>query len=143
MAFNAPAAITALKTLCQGLTSVQQVRLAPPKSLFAKKTVFIWFGSWVSPDVMSGVKQRELSLWLCFATVLDGDEEAAELELGAFIDEFTTAFLADRTLGGAVGSADTDGAPADDPQYQLFAGEEARLHPIRISTKQRQAYDNT
>lgn len=142
MAFATAAVLSYLKALSAGLSTVQASLIAPPKSLASQKTVYVGIGAQTSRDKVTGVRERTQRYQAVYVYAVDGEEEDAELALAAFLDQFETAVLADRTLGGTVETAEVVGSSADDPLYSFLSAEEARIYPVIIETKQRQGYNN-
>lgn len=128
--FDSVGPLNYLKAMVAAVAGTQDTFLGIPAARDAKVTVSLTVGG--MPTVDHGTRQliRHGRYLIEYTYRLDDDEGAAELGLAAFVDGFTAAWKADRTLGGTCASCILDFAGADRPEYRLDAAQENRTYPI-------------
>lgn len=146
MAFDAAAPLSAIVTLLQGVAGVQHVRTGAPKSLSYQASAYVTLGGFDLGERATGCLSRPLRYFVGLGYATSDDEAAvatAESTIAGWLDDFSRALYADRSLGGTVSSARIVGGLGDDPRYQVYGGEEVRVYPLLIEVMQEQTYTNT
>jgi hypothetical protein len=76
--------------------------------------------------------QRFLAQWMC---AVSGDEEAVELDLADFKDDWRGKWLTTRAGGGLLAGASWDDTLSASPEYRVTAGAEARFYPFVVTVR--------
>lgn len=144
MAINTSGAITAVKTILEGLSGVTSVQIGAPEAIGPQVTAWLTMGSAADSPKATGVTQRRQRVFIVFCYRVQGSgETTAETTLMGLVDAFFAAVNADKTLGDVVDSAEVSSLAADEPEYQLRAGLEYREYPMVVSYTQQGSYEVT
>lgn len=139
MAFDTGAVLSRIVTLLTN-AGVQQVYTGAPESLSKRVSAYVAVVGQQVSDKPAGVLRREARYFVGLGYRVSGAEATAETDLATFLDAFLTAFYADREtrLNGTCTNCWLDLSLADDPQYQVTAGQEFRLYPFIVIAVQQQ-----
>jgi len=129
-----------LYSLLAGLTGMQQVYKGPPESFSTQVAAYVALAGQHVADKMTHTLQREANYFIGFVYRVDQAQDTAELTVAGLLDAFITAFFADRTLGGTALSAQLDLSLANEPRYEVIAGQEFRVYPVRVTVRQMQSW---
>lgn len=144
MAFNTAACLTAIKakldsaamTTALGDNGLDATYKGAPASVGPKVSAYVTLGSQdIVAHATGGVQRRVAGFFVGFAYKVGkaaGDQAAPEDALAALLDAFITAIYTDRTLGGACKTASLDLSRANEPLYEVRAGQEFRVYPVLV-----------
>lgn len=140
MAYNSGAVAAQLVTILTGLSGMGAAQVGAPESVGPRVSAYVTAGGFGSLRHSGGVMQRDQRFMVMFVYRLDKAEATAETTLMGLVDAFLAAVQADLSLGGTVNTAQLDGSAADEPSYQLRAGQEYREYPVIVTVTQRGTY---
>jgi hypothetical protein len=128
------AALNQIKTMLDGIAGTQATYKGIPESITAKVTASVSVGDRTPRDKAAGYHESDVNFFVEFAYRVLGNEGTAEDTVADWVDLFTDAWLADRTLGGVVRTSELDFATATEPAYRPTAGAEFRVYPVVVRT---------
>jgi len=140
---NTSGAATAVKTLLEGLSGMGLVQIGAPEAIGPQVSAWLTMGSANDTRKTTGTTQRQQRLFVLFCYRIQGSAATAETTLMGLVDAFFAAVNADKTLGGAVDSAEINSLAADEPEYALRAGQEFREYPMVVYYTQQGSYEVT
>lgn len=139
---NTSGAATAVKTILEGLSGMTSVQIGAPEAIGPTVSAWLTMGSANDVRKTTGTTQRQQRIFIVFCYRVQGSGEVtAETTLMGLVDAFFAAVNADKSLGGAVDSAEVSSLAADEPEYQLRAGLEYREYPMVVVYTQQGAYE--
>jgi hypothetical protein len=143
MSFDINGPLRELVALLEGTSMVsaglQHVYVGVPESLASKLSAYVYFRKYPPTNKTNDLLQRKVDYYILFGYRVSNDEAGAEFALGDVLDAFDSAFYALRA-GGLNGKvADCGEAQIGErEEYEVYAGQEFRSHPVRIETTQYQ-----
>lgn len=139
MSFNTLAPLTEIRTLLTA-AGVQQVHTGVPESLGFRVSAYVALAGQRIVDKAGRLLQRETHYFVGIGYRVKGAEATAEQDLAALLDAFITQFYAARATGlnGTAENCALDLSLADNPSYQVLAGQEIRVYPLIVTATQQQ-----
>jgi hypothetical protein len=128
------AALTQITSMLDAIAGTQATYKGIPESIAAKVTASVSVGDRQPVDKATGYHESGVNFFIEFAYRVAGNEGTAEDTVADWVDAFTDAWLADRTLGGMVRVSSLDFSLAREPQYRPTAGAEFRVYPLVVQT---------
>jgi hypothetical protein len=144
-AFASGPALLAVAALLRGIEGLQGVTMGIPDYRQNRVSASVALGSMAPDTKAASLLRRTIRIGVIFYYRLDEEtgqpvEANAEVTLAQVIDRFTVAFFEARpsAIFGTLRNVELDFGPADNPEYQMAAGREARVYPIIVSGDQYQ-----
>lgn len=141
MSFNTLSVATQLVSVLTDLSAVNSAQIGAPESVNVRLSAYVTMGSQTTKRKTSATTQRQTRMFVMFMYRVDGNETAAETALMQTVDAFFTALHADLTLNGACTDLEVNSLAADEPEYQIRTGKEAREYPVVVTVTQEGTYE--
>jgi hypothetical protein len=140
--FSASPVMNALMYLIGTIRGLQSVTKGIPEARATRTSASVTGGS-MQPYHKAGATllQRDFRFLVVFFYRVQGAQPDAEDAMLSAVDAFTVAFFRAEPgeLFGTLRNMELDTSPADNPDYQIAAGQEVRVYPIVVTGTQQHA----